>query len=51
MLTEHYDDEWAYFRVVVFGTVQMQNHVAHDFQLNLAIDVAVPYFLHMNSFI
>lgn len=47
LLTEHYDDAWAYFQSAVFDTIQKQNHVAHDFQPNLMIDVSEPCFLDL----
>lgn len=40
MLTEHCDDELAYFQVEVFYTVRMQNLVVHDFQPSLVIVMA-----------
>lgn len=44
-LTEHCDDELAYFQAVVFGTIQMQSHAALDFLPNLVIGVAACYLL------
>lgn len=45
-LTERCDDAWPYFQAEVFCTTRRQSLVAHDFQLNREIDVAVPYLLY-----